>query len=69
MPFQIIGEIIDNDEKVDFKIKPYKSKIYYTEETALKDAYKKVYHKDGNTKRRKNVLVNFYIKTIRFGDL
>lgn len=69
MPFQIIGEILENETALDLKIKPYKSKIFYTQESALKHAYSKVYRKDRNTKRSRNVLINFYIKTIKFGEM
>lgn len=69
MPFQVVGEIIDDVQKVNFKKTPYRSKIFYTPETAQKHAYSMVYRKDGNTKRSKNVLTNFYIKTITFGGV
>ena len=69
MPFRVVGEIIDDVHKIDFKVKPYKSKIFYTSESALKHGYSKVYQKDGNAKRTKNVLTNFYIEEIPFGKI
>jgi hypothetical protein len=69
MPFQVVGQILDDESKVDFKIKPFLSKIFYTDETARRYAYSLVYKKDGNNKRTKNVLINWYIRTIPFGKL
>lgn len=60
----VIGEIIDDLTKVDFKVKDFQSKPYKTNEAALRAAYKKVYQKDGNTRRVRNVLTNFYTKDI-----
>lgn len=69
MPFQVVGEIWENATALRLKSKPYASKIFYTDQTALKHGYSKVYEKDGNTKRTKNVLVNWYVKTIPFGKM
>jgi hypothetical protein len=64
MKVVVIGEIIDDLTKVDFKVKDFQSRPYKTQESALRAAYKKVYQKDGNTRRTKNVLTNFYTKDI-----
>jgi hypothetical protein len=69
MPFQVIGTIIENTSKINWKTKPYKSKIFYTEETALKHMYSMIYQKNGNIKRVKNVLVNSYIKPLKFKEI
>jgi hypothetical protein len=61
MGYQIIGEIIKDENAMSVQITPYKSKIFRTQESAIKYAYSKVYRKDGNTKRTKNVLINFQI--------
>jgi len=69
MPFQVIGEILKDETALNIQIKPYKSKIFYTQESAIKHGYKMVYRKDGNNKRTRNVLIDWYIKTIPFGEM
>lgn len=64
MGYRIVGFIIDDFEKINFKEKPYRSKIFKDEIKARKYAYSKVYEKDGNTKKTKNTLVNFYIEKV-----
>lgn len=63
--YQIIGEIWKDITAIKLNIKPYKSKIFNSDKEALKYAYSMIYKKDGNTKRSKNVLVNFYIHEIK----
>lgn len=64
MGYRIVGEVIDDFTKIMFKKKPLRSKVFKTQEEALKYAYAMVYRKDGNTKRVKNVLTNFYVETV-----
>jgi hypothetical protein len=62
MGYRIVGEIMKDARALDLKITPYKSSIFNTQEEALSYAYKKVYRKNGNDKRSRNVLINFYIE-------
>lgn len=63
--YVVVGYIIDDLSKINYKEKPYKSKQFKSSYDATKHGYSLVYQKDGNTKRTKNVLVNFQIETIK----
>lgn len=64
MGYRVVGSIIKDVRALDLKVTPYKSKVFKNDRVAQKHAYSLVYQKDGNTKRTKNVLVNFYIDTV-----
>ena len=55
--YRIIGRL---------KGKKYISKSFPTEAAALKAGYKKVYKKDGNTKRKASAMLqSWYIETVK----
>ncbi len=65
MAYRIRGEIVKDPTKIIPKTRPYISRRFKTQEAALKHAYSKVYRKDGNTKKTRNFLQNFYVEEVK----
>ena len=55
------GTIISDMSSIKPKVKAFISKPYKTQYLATKSAYRRVYQKDGNTKRTRNVLTDFQV--------
>ena len=61
MNYRVKGTIIKDITALSLKSKPYTSRSFKTLYLASKHGYSKVYLKDGNTKRTRNVLTDFQI--------
>lgn len=61
--YRVEGTVIKDLSSIRWIQKPFKSKKFKTQEEAIRFGYSKVYRKDGNTKRTRNVLTNYQIKS------